>query len=86
MSPMRARRLDPCVVASSVVLLAVVADGPIVGVDCPFQSRSRVPLDSCFELRELSPVAMARGADGVEGGNDLEDAGPSGIRFSLSYR
>lgn len=45
-----------------------------------FQSRSRPS-----PLRKLSPPVIARGADGVEGGNVLAEVGPSPGRLSPSY-
>lgn len=48
---------------------------------CVFQSRSRADVESDLSPR-LSPAAIARGAEGVVGGKDFAEAGPSGKRLS----
>lgn len=55
--------------------------GPVGGA---FQSRSLVGPTSDLPLRGPS-LAIARGADGVDGGNNFPvDAGASGVRFSAN--
>jgi len=56
--------------------------GPVGGA---FQSRSLVGPASDLPLRGPS-LAIARGADGVDGGNDFPvNTGASGVRFSVDF-
>ena len=74
----RERRLPPWFDSSELPLAPPDGAEDAWGGWSRFQSRSRP------SLRELSPPVIARGADGVEGGNTFAEAGPSGTRLSPS--
>ena len=77
-SPIRARRLPPWLGSDPFCTLTEGPGGAWSGWSL-FQSRSR---PSPFR----APSVMARGADGVEGGSVFAEAGPSGGRFSPSWK
>lgn len=76
----RERRLPPWLDSSELPLAP--PEGPPDA--CGGWSRFQSPPRSRPSLRELSPPVIARGADGVEGGNTFAEAGPSGMRLSPS--